>query len=335
MAELKAHVGAGMAFGVAMAGEAAYPYSLEMARKGDKSAFTFRLAVAAPVRAAAALLNKQKLPHLRWAAEDDGEAGGVLVAWLSPPSDFYAKVSIRDTLAAATRALAAQGLKADETCPLCGLENCDTLAYLQNGYRKTHAACLQARLTLPDADVQPPKRVRGHVATGILGALLGALLGILPNWTYVINNHEFSIVFYAFVPLISALMYRLCRGRASQWLAGLSVLLCSLAASFALELFGYWLYQAVVLGNPLTLWQGVQGYFATRGFLEALGEMWLSLAVLLAGFIAAGFILRRYVVAGVVTPPPVRGKITVLASARPLREEAPQAPEEPKRKTEP
>ncbi len=303
-----------MAFGV----QAGLPYSAELEAGGES--LTFRFAAGAGAAGAAKALNALGQDYVRWHARPL-EGGGLLEAEFSPPSDFYTRNGAFTLLKNAEAQMAAAGLAPPENCPLCGLPACDSYAFIQPAYRPVHSGCLATRLDLPEQDITPPRRAYGHIATGILGALFGAFVAALPIWSLALTRERVYFALYAFIPLLSALLYRTFRGRASSNLAGLAVLASSLLAAMALELVWYWLVLSDAYGVNLPFWESAGVYFQTHTLLKSLREMLSCLAALLVGFVASTIFLRRYARERAAPQRPLRGAAFVRESARPMRDE--------------
>ncbi len=326
--ELMAEFGAHAVDNVAFAEAADYPYSAELTQPGDSPQLQFRFVVDGSAKPAAAALKEKDVAFCEWFAEK-GAAGFSLVCLFSPPSDFYAKSGIHTLLKAAEAAMRTASLRPPENCPLCGLARCDVNAMLDGGYRKSHAACLASRLTLPQEDERPEKRPRGYIASGIAGALVGALIGALPNWAGALSAGRINAPMYVFIPLLAALCYRLFRGRASSLVSGISVLASSLLAAFSLEQVWYWLVVSGLAGRNVSFAESVVLYFRSHTLISTLGEMLMPLIFLIVGYVVGTLILRRYNHSGEETPPVIRGAAFVRASAAPIGEKKPAHDEPP------
>lgn len=315
MQEFGCHTLGRTAFG-AFAG---LPFDVELEGKSEgKQDYLIRFVLEGRVRPVRDALKKKGIPYIRWQVEADSDTSAMLVGIYRPPSDFYVKSGLYEILRAVQAAVAEAGLKTPETCPLCGLSGCDSYAFLNDAYRQTHAACLQSRLQLPPGDSEPVKKVKGYVVTGILGALAGAIVGGLPNFAFVLNQGKIYWALYAFIPILSTLVYRLCRGKASRLISGLSVLLSSLLVTFALEQVFYWLAYSASKGYYVSFATSISSYFATTTFTQAVGDMMFCLIALLVGFFASTVILRRYARGGTKVDRIVRGATFVRDSARPI-----------------
>ncbi len=290
-----------------------FPYSAELLAAGEKPRMAVRFLLDAPAAPALPILKQNPIPYIQWKAEDN-----VLLGNIKVPSDFYAKVAIRMLLSAGTRALPQAGLAPPHTCPLCGQPHCDTYAYLNSEYRETHARCLADKLDLPDKDYTPPVVIRGNYVTGIIGALLGAILGAIPIWALALSRGRVYSAFYAFIPILSTLMFRLFRGKARRNYAGLAVFVPSVAMAFVLEQIWYWIVQADASPYPISLWQTMAQYIRYNSFGSAVYPMLFPLAFLIAGFFPAAVVLRQYAAHGQEKQRTVRGAPYVRDSAQPI-----------------
>lgn len=318
--EMMEEFGATALDGTAYGARAGYPYSAVLAKETGAPELTFRFVVEESAKAVWEGLKKDPGPHTRWFHEPDGlSGGGVLGAVLRPPSDFYAKAEVHGLLARATAALGAGGLAPPERCPLCENAGGDVYALLGEGYRKAHKSCLDTRLSLPEEDTVRPIKVRGFYITGILGALAGAIIGAAPNFALALSEGRINAPLYAFIPLLAALVYRLCRGKASRTYSNIVVLAVSLGAAFLLELVWFWLVNATPLNYNLSFWYTSALYFETHTFLQTLREMLISLVCLFIGFIPAGFVLRGYARSGTTGGETVRGGKYTRQSVTPVR----------------
>lgn len=302
-----------MAFGA----QAGFPFSLEFEGDGG-TVFRLRFVVDGSTKPCVQFFKDDPTPQVDWYADDDeGKGSGVLIGVASLPSDFYAKGTLHTLLDKGTWALRQAGLHPPETCPLCGLGGCDRLAFLDEGYRPTHAACLEHRLQLPEKDERTPRRVKGHYATGIIGAVLGGLIAALPNWAQALSKGSVSAVLYAFIPILAALMYRVFRGKARKTAAGLTVLFSSFFVAFVLELVWYWISMAELFGYDISVAESTRLFFQNEAFLTVLHGMAISLVFLVVGFFPAYILLRGYAAEGVVGGHLVRGSTFVRQSATP------------------
>lgn len=323
--ELMAGFGAHSAEGTAFGSREGFLYSAAFT-KGPPDEILFRFAVGGPVKQVVRELQEKQNVHITWYAESDPGShdghGGVLVALAEPPSDFYAKATVHTLLGGAVAALAAAGLRPDETCTLCALGRCDTAALLEYSYRNTHKACVETRLELPEEDRMPAKaKTQGHVLTGILGALLGAFVAALPNWSQALNQYKLSPVLYALIPVVSALLYRVFRGKPNKVVSLVTVLGASFAAAFALELVWNWIVLTNQSGQNLAFAETMARYFASNTVVSALREMLFSLVFLVVGFFPGSVLLRRYFEENDKPPEIVRGAAYVRATMPPPPEE--------------
>lgn len=340
-------------FACSITGKAAFgvhdgwPYSVEMDRKTGESAFGFRLVVCGRLRSMLARLKEQAVPHVVWDEEYDRGAAkypaapettanahtAILTAWLTPPSDFYAKGDIHSVLVAATAALEAEHLHPPAACPLCGLARCDAWAFLDDGYRAAHIACLDARLDLPEKDETPSPRAMGFLPLGILGALVGAVFGALPNFAMAMGQEpRLHFALYAFIPIFAALGYRVARGKAVGWQAWVTVLAASFAATFGLELVWAWVEQSFMAQQNLPFGLTTARYFQNNNIVTAVRQMLLYLLMVMVGMFPARVILRHYEKKGTIYPRPVRGAAYVRQSITPINPAAPDETNDAKEK---
>ncbi len=307
---------------------AGYPYSLELDTGARTPELTLRLVVSQSARPAWLALKEKNSRQVRWFHEpDEMSGGGVLGAVLRLPDEFYAKAAVHGALADAAQALRAAGLALPEKCPLCQNGGCDVYAQLGDAFRPAHTACLQTRLALPEEDHVTPVRIRGNYFTGILGGLLGALVGALPSFALAMGQMRISAPLYAFIPILSALLYRLLRGKARRNFSAVVVLLASIGTALLLELIWYWLVQAVGTQFSVTFWQTSALYFENHTLALSLSEMWVCLVALAIGFIPAGVLLRGYAHSRTEGGETIRGAAYVRASAMPIR--PPEETQEP------
>lgn len=287
MAELGFHTVDKLAVGLA----GSWPCSVEM----EGEAFLLRLLCSAPPAEAAKTLRDKNIPHVRWSAYKKEKGQGLLAGVLTPPSDFYAKGCLHGALAEASRALDGAGLQPPATCALCEGESCGQWAFVEGAVRAVHPGCLQSRLPLPEEDSLTPGKAGGHYLTGVLGALLGGAIAALPNWAQALSKGTVHPVLYVFIPLLAALVYRLCRGKARLGAAGGIVLGASLAVSFVLELIWFWLVSTTAAGYNISIAQTTAMYFEGHTIGLTLREMGFSLLFLMLGFFVSTVLLRRYV----------------------------------------
>ncbi len=332
--ELMGEFGCSAHSGTAIGQTGKYPYSAILEKSGKNSHIIVSFLVDGSARKVASELSKKKGNHTKWSTTTTQQGQGVLIAHLRPPSDFYAKSDMLGLFLAARTSLSTAGLNAPETCPLCGKKECDVYAFLDDVARATHTDCLLNKLELPEADTTLPTYVKGNVFFGILGAVLGAILGALPSWVQALNNLSINWIMYAFIPILSAMLYRLFRGRANLLLAGLSVLASSFLVAFALEQVWYWLY-LTQSGESLMFEHTFWHYIDSHNILISIGEMWQGLLAIVAGFFPGAVILRRYCDAGTIKPHPIRGAYFVRASAVAIGAAMPKRAQAPAQKDAP
>ena len=303
--------------GIALGEKDGLPYSAVLQHGADGDEILLRFAVDSGARALASRLKKEELANVRWFAEN-GKDGQALVALFTPPSEFYVKSGLHHLLHTLSQLKKEGGITPPAVCPLCGLGGCDSNAYLDDDYRPVHAACVKTRLKLPEDDQVIPARAGGNIFTGILGAFLGAVIASLPIFTFALNDGVLHWVLYAFIPILSALCYRLLRGRASSTWAGLLVLASSLLCAFVLELLWFWVLLSAQYQQTVAFAISLQRYFASHSFALTVREMLTCLLALLAGYMAASVLLRRYVQDGGVPRQVVRGAAFTRSTLVPL-----------------
>ncbi len=333
--EMMAELGFHTADCIAVGRQKDWPCSIEFEKDAGNNRFVLRVAAGEKLRPVVKSLKGERIPHLRWLCEA-GEGGETLVCVLTPPSDFYAKGNIHGALNAAVTALEGAQHTPPVQCPLCGSTGCDAFAYVEEATRPVHSGCLTTRLNLPEADVKTPLKIRGSYVTGILGALLGAAVGALPNWAQALSSGTISAILYAFIPFVSALLYRLFRGKARQLASGVIVLLSSLGVAFLLELVWFWLLATTQAGYNKSITATTAQYFAGHTIGLTLREMFYCLLFLLLGFLVAAVLLRRYAASGTTGGRLIRGAAFVRKTAftqwegklGPLLNAGEEAPEE-------
>lgn len=289
-------------------------YSVELEGFKNPSVFRIRFVLAESAVSLLAELREHPVEHIKWRA-----AGTVLEGMAAPPDDFYAKATLHSALSAVQKAASEVGALPPGECPLCGKGGCNVYAWLQEGYRPAHGACLQTRLHLPEADSKTPQRARGNVATGVLGALVGALVGALPVWTWVMSRGTVNAIFYAFITVFSALLYRLFRGSARRNLAGGIVAGVSLLTALALEQLWFWMSLPGILGYVPSIVESFRLYWEGHTLASSVREMFFCLLFLIAGFFPASILLRWYVGVPKVQRGVIRGAAFVRASAAPAQ----------------
>ena len=275
MENFNCHTEGKTAFGVVKC----YPYSVEHDRSTGNSVFIMRFGVDGSARSCLATLKESVGDYTKWSVEKDvhGGDGAVVIVTIEVPSEFYVKSTIHSVLAVVPDILSGAGRHPIDTCPLCGKGNCDTYAYLDDAYRVTHADCLEHKLELPANDRVEKPKIRGNYITGYVGAIIGAFIGLIPNWTQAFSSGRITPLFYAFVPIFSALIFRLMRGKADRIAAAVMVLTSSVLAAFVLELVWYWLVLTSQLGHNISLAQSTASYFASHTLVITFREMFSSL----------------------------------------------------------
>ncbi|MDL2252521.1 hypothetical protein LJC49_00405 [Ruminococcaceae bacterium OttesenSCG-928-I18] len=312
MAELDFHVADNIALGY----QQGFPLSVEFNKNAETTEFFLRVVVDRDAKPARKRLKEQEQGSVKWFSEKDEEGeGGVLVGVLAPPSDFYAKGAVHGAAVAAAETLKELDYAPPSRCPLCDGEGCDRYAYLAEGCRATHKLCLQTRLDLPEKDTKTPLKARGFYLTGILGALLGASIAALPNWSQALSKGTINSVIYAFIPFLSALLYRLFRGKANRIAGGVIVMVSSLIVAFLLELVWYWLVTTNMAGYNMSIATTTALYFESHSLAQTVKEMMFSLLFLILGFFPAFILLRRYAASGTTGGRLERGALFVRQSA--------------------
>lgn len=332
MEEFHCHTQAKLAFGQAKG----YPFCIEHQRNGGESIFIASFLVDGNAKPCLGPLKENAGEYITWWVENDVHMGNgaLLMARIETPTEFYIKSTIHTLLAAGPGTLQGAGLKPPVVCPLCQQQNCELYAYIDDGYRMTHQACLDNRLDIPENDQVQPAKTKGNYALGAVGALLGALLGLTPNWSLAFNNGRISSLFYIFIPVFSAMFYRLFRGKANRIAAALIVLGSSVLAAFLLELVWYWLALTSQMGHNISLAQSTASYFQNHTLMLTVQEMFSSLLFLLGGYIPASILLRKYTGDGELPAKVIRGARLVRASAMPVEQaenEQPPAEQEQNR----
>lgn len=296
------------------------PYSAEALPDAPSPKIVFFFILHGAGRIRASVLKTHRHKYIRWFQNPlDNEC--LLTVFITVPSEFYLKSTISDVFRLTGQIAAEAGLTAPNTCPLCNMQNCDTYALLNGSFRLTHATCLNTRLTLPENDVTTKATVKGRVITGILGSLLGAFIGALPIWALALSRGRLYWALYVFIPILSGLCYRLCRGKANANIAGISVLFSSLLSAFALEQVWYWMLLMVKFPGNWSFLVSIPRYFITHTLGSTISEMILNLLALLVGFIATTVFLRRYAAEGNVPPRTIRGTAYIRKTAMPVKQE--------------
>ncbi len=291
---------------VAFGEQDGYLYSAAYDRSMDD--VLVRFVVDGSPKSAAKSLRKKKRPYIRWFWEKDAlSQGGVLVALVDTPSEFYLKSTIHTLLGDAVTALQKENLKPPVVCPLCGKPATDSLAFLNSGYRHTHAHCVKEQHAKAASQDSTEPIKKGNYFTGAIGALIGAFIAVLPNWSQAISKNKISPILYALIPVFAALMYRVFRGRKNRIAVLVTVLATSFLAAFALELVWYWIIVTNDAGVNLSIAYTTSLYFKTHTFLSALREMVFCLLFLAIGLFPAAVIMRRYTASGTKRKSVVRG----------------------------
>ncbi len=269
-----------------------WPYSVELFDTGGIAEIQVRfLAQGATVKVAKDLKQKDAA-HQRWHGEN--EETSTLFCMYTPPSDFYVKAGLRDILKSGADALLRHKLSPSKECPLCEKDGCDSYAYLNEDYTPCHVYCVENRLDLPEADRYMQKRTQGKVLNGVLGAFMGAFIGALPIWVLALNQNTIYFALYVFIPILSGLLYRLLRGKASKNIGGISVLISSIIMAVGLELVWNWILLSYQTGQNLPFFETAEYYFASHNIILSIQEMLFNLVALMVGFLATLRFLRRY-----------------------------------------
>ncbi len=276
------------AFGVAED----WPYSVELLDTGGIAEIQVRFLAQGSTVKVAKDLKQKGAAHQRWHGEN--EETSTLFCMYTPPSDFYVKAGLREILKSAADALLWQKLSTPKECPLCEKDGCDSYAYLNEDYTPCHTYCVENRLDLPDADHYMEKRTQGKVLNGVIGALIGAVIGALPIWVLALNQNTIYFALYVFIPILSGLLYRLLRGKASKNIGGISVLASSLTMAVGLELVWNWILLSYQTGRNLPFFETAEYYFASHNIILSVQEMLFNLVALVVGFLAALRFLSRY-----------------------------------------
>ncbi len=269
-------------------------------------------------------LKAKKLQYIQWYIEQDVEQtkAAVLIADVTPPSDFYSKSTLLTAMQEAVKCLEKAGQIPTKTCLLCGGENCDGGAYVKEECRPVHYRCLVDEiLKLQKTDTHIPAKVKGMVWSGFLGALLGAAIAALPNWAQALSDGTVNQILYMFLPFMASLLYRLFRGKAHLLVAGITVIVASMLVAFGLELIWFWVVATAQAGYNITLMETTTVYFELYSARTIFLDMAPSLLFLMLGFFPSSILLRRYVYANTVTEKLERGGMFVKKSAFHLLDE--------------
>lgn len=104
------------------------------------------------------------------------------------------------------------GVAIPGTCPLCKKGDCDSLAYIGDGYVPVHKQCCESRSYGTMAAVEANQNA-GHIITGIIGAILGGTIATIPTILLMYFAEMISAWLYALIPLGAYFGYRLCKGK--------------------------------------------------------------------------------------------------------------------------
>lgn len=310
---------------IAMGAVGDFPYSAELYLGEDPTRIKLRFPMQEGLSSVLGYFKSNPVEYTTVYSEYTGDGKPVFACEVHPPTDFYVKSTLYSLLKEAEKAFA------DATpllvCPLCGGGNCDSRAFLEEDNRLTHSACVKNRLSVQAADRQQPPSVTGSYLRGAAGALLGALLGALPSWAQAMSQGRVTTILYLFIPFMSALLYRLLRGKASRNAAAVSVLFSSVLVAFIMELFLYWLVLSYQAGYNISIWESSSYFFASFSFASAVRNMFSSLLFVLIGFFVSAILLRRYAAAGTRPGKTIRGSLFIEDSLVPLNPES-AAPEQ-------
>ena len=309
-----------------------YPYSAELYNADTPSSITVRFILSGTLTNLTSWLHKNPIEYIKFYSEQTADGATVLVGEVSPPTDFYLKSTLHSLFHLAKHKFAEFDVTPPAECPLCHTSNCDAYAFLEESYRPTHAACVKNRLQLPLKDETLPSVVTGRYVTGVLGALLGAFIGILPLVAQVIAQGKLTTPLYAFVPILSTLLFRLLRGKANRTFAALCVLLSSFAAVYVMEIFLYWVVLSSGAGHLIGFWESALLYFSSHSIQQTARDMFFTLLFTLVGFFPSTVILRRYAAGGTIGGKTIRGADFVNQSLHLFSEDNPQ--EEPLKKSQ-
>lgn len=316
--ELMAGFGCKTIGNMALGAAGVYPYSAEL-ESSSPLAVEFGFVAHGKISSALSYIKSLKQPHLKWSITQS-KGTSTLCCTMEPPSDFYAKAEVHTLLHTAKKALEKYGCTPPDKCLICGSGGCDALAYIE-GYRPVHSLCLKTRLDLPEQDETVHARPETiSYFTGFAGALMGALIGAMPSLFQIIGSGRINTLMYAFIPIISALFYRLARGKKNQNFAAVAVLASSLGAAFLLEQIGYWAVISDFFSYEITFSSSIQNYLANHSFSGAVKQMMFSLAFLLVGYFASTILLRRYAAQTSSDSYTRRGAKFALASETPINQ---------------
>ena len=315
-----------------------YPYSAELYNADNPAVITVRFILSGNLSGLVGWLHKNPIEYIKFYSAQTADGMAVLVGEVAPPTDFYIKSTLHSLLHLAKHKFAEFELTPPAECPLCHNTGCDAYAFLEEAYRPTHAACVKNRLQLPSKDETLPSMVTGRYSTGILGALLGAFIGILPLLAQVMAQGKLTTPLYAFVPILSALLFRLLRGKANRAFSAICVLLSSFVAVYIMEIFLYWVVLSSGAGHLIGFWESALLYFSSHSLQQTARDMFFTLLFTLVGFFPSTVILRRYAANGTVGGKTIRGAEFVNQSLHLFAEEkepAPQPEPAPEKKERP
>lgn len=170
------------------------------------------------------------------------------------------------------------GVKVPETCPICGLDDCGSVAHIGQCYRPVHKACLTGVYSAAKATAEE-NQINGNFFTGIIGAILGGIVGCIPNLLSLYFAERFFAILYALIPLGIFYGYKLLNGRMNKAVKWITVALSAIfAVGIEFAMLAIYMIQA---GVPL----GFMGEILSDGeFIGALAaEIPMSLLFVAIG----------------------------------------------------
>lgn len=175
------------------------------------------------------------------------------------------------TLSDITRAISLLGLRAPETCHICGGERPDVTAWYSGAYRVLHRNCVEELSVDAAEKIETNERLSNPVL-GLLGAFLGMLVGIIPSILTIIYADGIFSYLFALIPICVCFGYKKLGGKTDITMPIVCTLL-SIVSVFFIQLANISIVFAQIYGFEIA--SSIR--MAAEMFLS-LGDLWAIIA---------------------------------------------------------
>ena len=137
---------------------------------------------------------------------------------------------LQDTLEDIILILQQEGIKTPKNCVICGKEDSDAYAVIQQGNQPVHKDCLQEQMNQARDNLQ-----KGSYILGVIGGILGGIIGCLPCLISLLTVGRVFCVLFLIIPPGIYFGCKFFNGKMNYFVLWLSVLL-SLVSVYVMEI---------------------------------------------------------------------------------------------------